>query len=142
VLDAALAAAGLQRGRGYLTNAVKHFSFEPRGKRRIHQTPSLSETQACRPWLETELQRIRPTTAIAMGSTAARALLGPQARVMALRGRVLEGLAWAPRVIVTVHPSAVLRSRDEGERYFAMLVADLSLAGAPSKAEPDDGRQS
>jgi DNA polymerase len=142
VLDAALAAAGLQRGRVYLTNAVKHFSFEPRGKRRIHQTPSLSETQACRPWLETELQRIRPTTAIAMGSTAARALLGPQARVMALRGRVLEGLAWAPRVIVTVHPSAVLRSRDEGERYFAMLVADLSLAGAPSKAEPDDGRQS
>jgi uracil-DNA glycosylase len=114
----------------YLTNAVKHFSFEPRGKRRIHQTPRLSEMRACRPWLEAELQIIRPSTVVAMGSTAARALLGPQARVMALRGRVLEGLAWSRRVIVTLHPSAILRSQEESGRYFEMLVGDLTLAGA------------
>jgi len=74
------------------------------------------------------LNAIRPTTIVAMGSTAARALLGPQARVMALRGRVLEGLAWAPRVIVTLHPSAVLRDEEGGERYLEMLVRDLKLA--------------
>jgi probable DNA metabolism protein len=128
LLDNALAAAGLDRKQLYLTNAVKHFSFEPRGKRRIHQTPRLSEMYACRPWLEAELKAIRPTTIVAMGSTAARALLGPQARVMAIRGRVLEGLAWAPRVIVTLHPSAVLRSEGDGERYLQMLVSDLELA--------------
>jgi uracil-DNA glycosylase len=86
--------------------------------------------RACRPWLEAELQAIRPATIVALGSTAARALLGPQARVMSLRGRVLEGLAWAPRLIVTVHPSAVLRSEDEGTQYLEMLVSDLKLAGA------------
>jgi uracil-DNA glycosylase len=128
VLDRALAAAGIDRARVYVTNAVKHFSFEPRGKRRIHQTPRYSEMRACRPWLEAELQAIRPATVVAMGSTAARALIGPQAKVMAIRGRVLEGLAWASRVVVTVHPSAVLRSEDEGARYFDMLAADLALA--------------
>jgi DNA polymerase len=130
VLDRALAAAGIPRDEVYITNAVKHFSFEPRGKRRIHQTPRLSEMQACRPWLEAELQAVRPATVVALGSTAARALLGPQARVMAVRGRLHEGLSWAPRVVVTVHPSAVLRSEDDGGRYFEMLVGDLSLAGA------------
>jgi DNA polymerase len=128
VLDAALEAAGIERRTIYLTNAVKHFSFEPRGKRRIHQTPRMSEMRACRPWLEAELQRVRPSVLVLLGSTAARALLGPQARVMALRGRAIEGSSWAERVIVTVHPSAVLRSDDDGRRYFAMLVADLSLA--------------
>ena len=130
VLNGALAAAGLDRRRLYLTNAVKHFSFEPRGKRRIHQTPRLSDVHACRPWLEAELKAIRPATIVAMGSTAARTLLGPQARVMTLRGRVLEGLAWAPRVIVTVHPAAVLRSEEDGQRYLEVLVRDLTLAGA------------
>ena len=130
ILDRAIAAAGLDRRRLYLTNAVKHFSFEPRGKRRIHQTPRSSDVHACRPWLESELQAIRPATVVAMGSTAARTLLGPQARVMMLRGRVLEGLAWAPRLIVTLHPSAVLRSEADGERYLEMLVSDLRLAAA------------
>ena len=116
----------------YLTNAVKHFSFEPRGKRRIHQTPRSSDVHACRPWLESELQAIRPATVVAMGSTAARTLLGPQARVMMLRGRVLEGLAWAPRMIVTLHPSAVLRSEEDSERYLEMLVNDLRLAAKPA----------
>jgi DNA polymerase len=126
ILDAALAAADIARAGVYVTNAVKHFSFEPRGKRRIHETPRLSEMLACRPWLEAELHSIRPDTVVAMGATAARALLGPQARVMTLRGRVLEGLPWAPRVVVTVHPSAVLRSNDGA--YFDMLVGDLRLA--------------
>jgi DNA polymerase len=130
VFDSALAAAGIERQSVYVTNAVKHFFFEPRGKRRIHQTPRLSHMQACRPWLEAELQSLRPSTVVAMGSTAARALLGPQARVMAMRGRVIEGLAWARRVIVTLHPSAVLRSEEEGSRYFEMLVSGLKLAGA------------
>jgi probable DNA metabolism protein len=132
ILDRALAAAGIDRDHVYVTNAVKHFSFEPRGKRRIHQTPRLSEMHACRPWLEAELRIIRPATVIALGATAARSLLGPQARVMALRGRVLENLPWAPRVIVTVHPSAVLRAQGEGDRYFEMLVADLELAAGAS----------
>ena len=127
VLDRALAAAGIAREEVYLTNAVKHFSFEPRGKRRIHQTPRLSEMHACRPWLEAELQRIRPLTVVALGSTAARTLLGPQARVMALRGRVLEGHAWAARMIVTIHPSAVLRNETDGLGYFDLLVSDLAL---------------
>lgn len=135
VLDAALAAANIERSSIYLTNAVKHFSFEPPGKRRIHQTPRLSELHACRPWLEAELQGIRPSTVVAMGGTAARALLGTQARVMALRGRIIEGLAWAPRVVVTVHPSAVLRNEADGARYFQMLVSDLSLATRSSGGE-------
>ena len=138
ILNRALAVAGMDRGRVYLTNAVKHFSFEPRGKRRIHQTPRLSDMYACRPWLEAELKAIGPTTIVAMGSTAARALLGPQARVMSLRGRVLQGLAWAPRVIVTLHPAAVLRS-DDGERHLEMLVSDLKLAGA-ERAKTTAGR--
>jgi DNA polymerase len=140
MLDRALMAAGIDRQRVYLTNAVKHFSFEPRGKRRIHRTPRPSEMQACRPWLEAELQTIRPATVVAMGSTAARALLGPQARVMALRGRVLEGLVWSRRVIVTIHPSAILRSEEEGERYFEMLVDDLKLAAGHTPSSFDNHR--
>jgi len=135
VLQAALAAARIERSTIYVTNAVKHFSFEPRGKRRIHQTPRLSEIQACRPWLEAELQGIRPATVVAMGVTAARALLGTQARVMPLRGRILEGLPWAPRVVVTVHPSAVLRNEADRTKYFDMLVSDLLLATQPSGGE-------
>jgi DNA polymerase len=94
---------------------------------------------ACRPWLEAELRAIGPDTLVAMGGTAARAILGPQARVMALRGRVLGDLAWAPRVIVTVHPSAVLRNEDDGPRYFQMLVADLSLATGRALCRSDAG---
>ncbi len=128
VLDQALRAAGIDRATVYLTNAVKHFSWQPRGKRRIHQTPRMSEMRACRPWLEAELQAIRPDVVVCLGATAARALLGPQAKVGALRGAVIEGQSWAPRMVVTVHPSAVLRSDDRAGEYFQMLVADLTLA--------------
>lgn len=127
VLDRALAAAGIDRTQVYVTNAVKHFAFEERGKRRIHRTPRISEVHACRPWLEAELQSVQPRGVVCLGSTAARALLGPQARVMQMRGRALSQTAWAETLVVTVHPSAVLRA-DDGASYFAMLVADLGVA--------------
>lgn len=129
VFDRALAAAGIDRSDAYVTNAVKHFSFEERGKRRIHKTPRSSEIRACRPWLEAEVQSVTPQCIVCLGGTAAGSLLGPQARVMQLRGRVIENSSWAPAVIVTVHPSAVLRA-DDGEQVFEMLVADLTLARA------------
>ena len=121
-------AAGIDRAACLRHQRGEALHVQPRGKRRIHQTPRLSEMHACRPWLEAELRIIRPATVVALGATAARSLLGPQARVMTLRGRVLENLPWAPRVIVTVHPSAVLRAQGEGDRYLEMLVADLELA--------------
>ena len=129
VFDRALAAAGIDRLGTYVTNAVKHFSFEERGKRRIHKTPRSSEVRACRPWLEAEIQSLAPRCVVCLGATAATSLLGPQARVMQMRGEVIGNTAWAPALVVTVHPSAVLRA-DDGERYFEMLVADLKLARA------------
>lgn len=138
VLDRALAAAGIPRSDVYVTNAVKHFAFEPRGKRRIHRTPTLTEIRACRPWVEAELATLRPELVVCLGGSAARALLGPQARVMALRGRVITGQAWAPKMIVTLHPSAVLRSGDDAaaEAAFATLVQDLTLAREMAPALP------
>jgi uracil-DNA glycosylase family 4 len=126
LLDRALTAAGIDRRQVYVTNAVKHFSFEERGKRRIHKTPRISEVRACRPWLEAEIGRLRPAAVVCLGSTAAQSLLGPGARVMALRGRAITGTDWAPSVFVTIHPSAVLRA-DDTESYFDLLVADLKL---------------
>jgi DNA polymerase len=129
VFDRALAAAEIDRSATYVTNAVKHFSFEERGKRRIHKTPRVSEMRACRPWLEAEIQSLAPRCIVCLGATAVGSLLGPQARVMQIRGTVIANTAWAPAVVATVHPSAVLRA-DDGERYFEMLVADLTLARA------------
>src|SRR4030095_11799225 len=115
----------LERKSVYMTNAVKHFSFEERGKRRIHKKPRVSEMRACRPWLEAELQAIRPACVVCMGSTAAQSLLGPDVRIMQVRGQVLKDTSWAPAiVVVTIHPSAVLRA-DDGEELFKMLVHDL-----------------
>jgi DNA polymerase len=130
LLDRALQAAGIVRSEVYVTNAVKHFAWEPRGKRRIHRTPRLSEMQACRPWLEAELAAIRPRVIVCMGATAARALLGPQAQVNALRGRVITDQSWAPRIVVTLHPAAVLRAQDPASQdaSYASLVSDLELA--------------
>jgi uracil-DNA glycosylase len=129
LLDRALAEAGIARSEVYVTNAVKHFAWEPRGKRRIHRTPRLSEMRACRPWVEAELASVSPRVVVCLGGTAAQSLLGPQARVHALRGRILTGHAWAPAVLVTVHPAAVLRAEDPAAQRsaFASLVADLSL---------------
>jgi DNA polymerase len=131
VLDRALAEAGLDRGRVYVTNAVKHFKFELRGKRRIHQTPRQPEIVACRPWLEAELEIIRPSVLGALGATAARAILGPDFRLLKQHGQFFA-TRWAPKTLATIHPSAVLRGQDDAEqaRLYAMLLADLTLIAA------------
>ena len=113
----------------YVTNAVKHFSWEPRGKRRIHQTPRYSEIRACRPWVEAEIAAIRPRLIVCLGATAAKALLGPQFRIAKERGRILDS-PWGAPALATWHPSAVLRADDPAHaaELQEQLTADLSLA--------------
>jgi DNA polymerase len=128
LLDRCLVEVGLPRERLWLTNAVKHFKFEQRGKRRIHKTPSTTEVQACLPWLEVELEKVGPPMVVCLGATATRALLGPKAAVLRDRGKVFT-TALAPWVMPTVHPSAVLRA-PAGERQSARdaFLADLEVA--------------
>ncbi len=114
-LDRGLVAAGIDRSDVYVTNAVKHFKFEERGKRRIHQTPRQIEIKACRPWLDEEIELLAPEAVVALGATAAKALLGSSFRVSRERGRLVESDI-APVVTATIHPSAILRTRDEAER--------------------------
>jgi uracil-DNA glycosylase family protein len=123
LFDTALEDAGLDRSQAYVTNAVKHFKWTARGKRRIHQKPSWSEITACKPWLEAELAVVQPRVLVPMGAVAAQALLGKQFRVTRERGRPLES-DLAPVVIATIHPSAVLRAQDR-EREYKGLVDDL-----------------
>ena len=126
ILLEALTQAGLADTHYYLTNAVKHFKWEPRGKRRIHVRPTTSELLACSHWLEGEIAAVRPRVLVALGATAVRALLGPGPRVTKDRGQWLPS-AFGPPVLVTVHPSSVLRMADREERHAALtaLVADL-----------------
>jgi uracil-DNA glycosylase family protein len=128
VLDKALAEAGIPRSEVYVTNAVKHFKWEPRGKRRIHKKPRVSEIKACRPWLEAELHAIKPAVVVCLGASAAQAVLGSQFKLMQQRGRILPSTL-ADRVVATIHPSAVLRAPDSEGRHaaLAMLVADLKV---------------
>jgi uracil-DNA glycosylase len=131
VLTRALAEAGIPRDEVYITNAVKHFKWEPRGKRRIHQTPRAPEIEACRPWIEAEIETMKPAVLVCLGATAAQALLGPQVRIMRDRGRLFPSRL-APWVTVTVHPSSILRA-DQGaaqDRAYADLVADLRKVAA------------
>jgi DNA polymerase len=129
ILDRALEEAGIKRDEVYVTNTVKHFKWEPRGKRRIHQKPNSREIAACRPWLEAELQLVRPKLLVCLGATAAQAILGPSFRVTRERGKVLKS-ELAPRVLATVHPSSLLRQPDEEsrEREYGHFVADLRAA--------------
>ena len=131
VLDEALELAGIDRTEAYVTNAVKHFKWEARGKRRIHAKPSWSEQVACRPWLEAELAVVKPEVLVCLGATAAQSLLGKQFRVTKERGRWLES-DLAPHVTATIHPSAILRERDDDARHAEMdhLVADLKLVAS------------
>jgi len=131
VLDRALAEVGIDRQRVYVTNAVKHFSFVERGKRRIHQTPRAPELAACRPWLEAELDLIKPAVLGALGATAARAIFGPEFRLLRQHGQFFA-TRWSPKTIATLHPSAVLRGQDDAEqaRLYAMLRDDLRLVAA------------
>jgi len=128
LLDRALAEAGVDRKLVYVTNAVKHFKWEPRGKRRLHKTPAQREIDACHQWLEGEIRVIRPRVIACLGATAAKALLGPAFRVSTQRGRRVTS-PHAEFVFATFHPSALLRLRDAEEREaaFRQLVEDLSL---------------
>jgi DNA polymerase len=125
LLDEALEEAGIDRGTAYVTNVVKHFKWQPRGKRRIHQKPNAGEIAACRPWLDAELAVVRPTALVLLGATAAQALLGRSFRVTQQRGQPAES-ELAPFVTATVHPSAILRAPDEDRATErAAFVADL-----------------
>jgi uracil-DNA glycosylase family protein len=127
VLDQALAEAGIDREAAYLTNAVKHFRFQQRGKRRIHQKPDLGHLVACHPWLDAELEAVDSRVVVAMGATAARAVLGRPVKIGEVRGRLLEEPTRP--VLVTTHPSAVLRlrGRDGYDGAYASLVEDLRV---------------
>lgn len=130
LLDRALAEAGIDRSRIYVTNAVKHFKWIfTRGHKRLHQTPRTVEVEACAPWLEAEIARVKPEVLILLGATAAKSLLGAGFRVTAQRG-VPQPSPLAPRVVATIHPSALLRmaDADERERAYAAFVADLRAA--------------
>jgi len=129
LLDAALEEAGIDRADAYVTNAVKHFKWEPRGKRRIHQKPNAVEIAACRPWLDAELAVLRPKVLVCLGATAAQALLGKAFRVTKQRGVPIAS-AIAPRVFATVHPSSILRAPDDDSRRRerALFVRDLRAA--------------
>jgi DNA polymerase len=126
LLDKALEEAGIDRSETYVTNAVKHFKWKAKGKRRLHQTPRAGEVEACKPWLEAEVQAVEPEALLAMGATATRSLFGTKVKVTKDRGRPLES-PLAPVAAVTIHPSAILRLRDHDEREaeFAGFVADL-----------------
>jgi uracil-DNA glycosylase family protein len=126
LLDRALEEAGIERSLVYVTNVVKHFKWEPRGKRRIHAKPNAAEINACRPWLDAEIALVRPRVLVCLGATAAQALLGRGFRVSQQRGTFVES-ALAPRVIATVHPSSILRAPDDESRREEMreFVHDL-----------------
>ena len=116
LLDKALEEAGIDRQKAYVTNVVKHFKWEPRGKRRIHKKPNAKEITACRPWLEAEIEIVKPKVIVCLGATAAQALLGSKFRVSKDRGKFIEA-DLAPYIIATIHPSAILRAPDDETRH-------------------------
>ena len=128
LLDSCLNKAGIHRDEVYVTNAVKHFKWEPMGKRRLHKKPGAREIAACKPWLEAELHLIRPKLVIALGATAAQSLMGPGFRVTKERGRFFN-VEWADCFTATVHPSSLLRAREgDREREIKLFIADLRKA--------------
>ena len=129
IMNRALEEAGIDRQEVYVTNAVKHFKWEPRGKRRIHQKPNAREIAACRPWLEAELRIVKPKLVVLLGATAAQTIFGSSFRVTRERGKVLSS-KFAPKIVATVHPSSLLRQPDEAsrEREYRNFVADLRVA--------------
>jgi uracil-DNA glycosylase family protein len=131
LLDQALEQAGIPRSQAYVTNTVKHFKWEPRGKRRIHEKPTLREIKACRPWLDAEINAVHPRLIVCLGATAAQSLLGSTFKVTQSRGTLYhpDGL---PALLATIHPSAILRARTDEDRHreFAAFLADLKQAAA------------
>src|SRR4030081_867858 len=134
IMDRALEEAGIDRKEVYVTNAVKHFKWEPRGKRRIHQKPNAREIAACRPWLEAELRIVKPKLVVLLGATAAQTIFGSSFRVTRERGKVLSS-KFAPKIVATVHPSSLLRQPDEAsrEREYRNFVADLRVASKAAR---------
>jgi DNA polymerase len=137
VFDRALEAAGFNRSEVYVTNAVKHFKFEERGKRRIHKKPNGAEMKACRPWLEAEIGLIRPSMMVCLGATAAQSVFGSSWRVTKERGRIVEH-SWAPNATSTIHPSAILRAPTDEQRHleYDRFVEDLRKVRAASRETP------
>ena len=136
VLDDAMERAGIERSAVYLTNAVKHFRFTRRGKRRLHEKPNAAQVRACRPWLQAELAVVQPRVMVLLGATAAQSVMGPSFKVTKERGRVQASPLGVP-VVATVHPSSILRSPDEESRHQAMeaYVADLKAVARLLKRE-------
>jgi uracil-DNA glycosylase family protein len=139
LLDKALEEAGIDRGLTYVTNVVKHFKWEPRGKRRIHAKPNSQEITACLPWLQAEIQLVKPNLVVCLGATAAQSLLGRAFRVTQQRGALLD-VAFAKKAMATVHPSSILRAPDEEARRLETLrfIADLRIAADYLKHGEDD----
>jgi DNA polymerase len=136
LLNDALRQAGIDREYVFVTNVVKHFKWRPSGKRRLHERPNRAEVRACRPWLEAELDLVRPDLLVLMGATAAQAILGPTFRVSAEHGRIVPS-PLDVRVMTTVHPSSILRADPESrQQELELLVADLAVAGRAAKLVP------
>ena len=131
IFDRALADAGIDRKQIYVTNAVKHFKWEPRGKRRIHKKPNSLEIAACRPWLDVEIELVNPDVVVCLGATAAQALLGRAFRVTHQRGQILP-FDRAPQIVATVHPSSILRAQDDESRHreYELFVKDLRVVAS------------
>lgn len=129
LLSRAMQEAGLDRDKIYVTNAVKHFKFVERGKRRIHSKPNATEISACRPWLEAELLALEPELVVCLGSTAAQSLIGREFRITAQRGKFLPH-KWAKEIVATVHPSAILRVPDRFEAEYSLFIQDLQVIAA------------
>lgn len=129
LLDKCLEEAGIDRRKVYVTNTVKHFKWEPRGKLRIHKKPSMKEIHACRPWLEAELQTVRPSLIVCLGAVAAQSLLGSSFKITQARGKVQRAEGFPP-IIATLHPSAILRARTENDRHREMKIFVYDLMEA------------
>ena len=130
MLDKALIDAGIDREKVFVTNVVKHFKWRPSGKRRLHDRPNQAEIRACRPWLDIEREIVRPEVLVALGATAAQAIIGRDFRITEGRGEILPAVDGGPRLLATFHPSAILRARtpEDRERMLAALVGDLTTA--------------
>jgi len=139
MFDATSEKVGIDRSLVYVTNAVKHFKFEQRGKRRIHSKPSARQIAACKPWLKAEVEVIRPDVIVALGATAAQAMLGPQFKVTKQRGEAIRDTTWAPVVMATVHPSSLLRAPDEAARREAIAAFERDLRAVKKQMDALDG---
>jgi DNA polymerase len=130
MLDKALDDAGIDRETVFVTNVVKHFKWRPSGKRRLHERPNQAEIRACRPWLDVEREIVRPEILVALGATAAQAIIGRDFKITERRGEVIPAVDGGPRLLATYHPSAILRARtpEDRERMLAALVGDLAIA--------------